>query len=182
MKKGYITTYMKTFIILVIIVAVCLGTIYFIKNQYDEEKFETIKTNMLLIEAKTKIVEEKVRIKEKDVSYVGRKIEDLQEEEEIKKLIEDNIVNLDKKDVQYYVLEQSNLEELGLATITLDNDFYIVEYTSNEIIYSKGIENKDGDIVYKLSDIKEDKQEEQENNEEGNVSNEDENKENKEDK
>ena len=30
---------------------------------------------------------------------------------------------------------------------------YIVEYNSNEIIYTSGIKDKDGNILYKLSDI-----------------------------
>ena len=46
MRKGYISTYVKTFIILVIIVLIFLGASYFIRNGYDKEQFETVKTNM----------------------------------------------------------------------------------------------------------------------------------------
>lgn len=155
MRKGYISTYVKTFIILVIIVLIFLGASYFIRDGYDKEQFETVKTNMLLIEAKTKIVAEKVRIKEKDASYVGKKIENLQEDENIKKLIESEIIKPNEKDVKYYVLEQSYLEELGLTNISPEKGYYIVEYSSNEIIYSEGIKNEKGDTVYKLSEINE---------------------------
>ena len=52
---------------------------------------------------------------------------------------------------------------MGLNNINMDDGYYIVEYMSNEIIYSAGIENEEGNTVYKLSEIKE-KTEENVNN------------------
>lgn len=153
MKRGYFKTYAKILFFLIIIAAIICGIGYFFKSQYDDEQFETIKTDMLLIEAKTKVVAEKVKMKEKDASYVGRKIEEVKEEEDIKNLQERGIINLEEKSSVYYILEKGDLEELGLVTINLENSYYIVEYNTNEIIYSKGIKDKDGNMIYKLSDL-----------------------------
>lgn len=147
-------THIKTFLILIIAIIAVIGGIYFFRDKYDGEKFETVKTNMLLIEAKTKIIGEKVKIKEKNAKYVGKKIDELKEEEKIKVLIDNGIIKLDEKDVKYYVLEKSDIESIGLNNISMDDEYYIVEYTSNEIIYSEGIEKEEGKRLYKLSEIK----------------------------
>ena len=75
------------------------------------------------------------------------------EDKEIKELQEKGIIDLNSKNVKYYTLNQSNLEELGLSNIKLEEGFYIVDYNSNEIIYSKGVENQDGNRLYKLSEF-----------------------------
>ena len=153
MKRGYFKTDAKILFFRIIIAAIICGIGYFFKSQYDDEQFETIKTDMLLIEAKTKVVAEKVKIKEKDASYVGRKIEEVKEEEDIKNLQERGIINLEEKNSVYYILEKGDLEELGLVTINLENSYYIVEYNTNEIIYSKGIKDKDGNMIDEISDL-----------------------------
>ena len=56
-------THIKTCVILIIAIIAVIGGIYFFRDRFDSEKFETVKTNMLLIEAKTKIIGEKVKIK-----------------------------------------------------------------------------------------------------------------------
>lgn len=153
MKPEYFKTYVKTFLIILLICAIAIGVVYFLKNEYDGEQLETIKTNMLLIEGKTKVIAEKVRIKEKDSTYVGTKIEKETEDDKIKELQEKNVIDLNEKDVKYYILNQSNLEELGLSNIQLEEGFYIVEYSSNEIIYSEGVEDRNGSRLYKLSEF-----------------------------
>lgn len=152
MKRGYLKTYIKILFLLVIIATVIYGGIYFLKDGYANEKFETIKTNMLLIEAKTKIVAEKMKMKEKDTSYVGKKIEKI-DTEDIKDLQEKGIIDTEEKENIYYILEKRHLEELGLTTIKLEEGYYIVEYNTNEIIYSKGVEDKNGNKLYKLTEI-----------------------------
>lgn len=153
MKRGYFKTYAKTFFIILLIIAIVIGVVYYLKNEYNIEQLETLKTNMLLIEGKTKIVAEKVKIKEKDATYVGTKIEKETEDEVIKNLQEKGIIDLNAEDVNYYILEQSHLEELGLSNIKLEEGYYIVEYSSNEIIYSEGVEDEEGNVFYKLSEF-----------------------------
>ena len=138
------------FIILVIGIII-YGVLKYAKKEVDSEQFETIKTDMLLIEAKTSIVAQKVKIKEKDAKYIGNKIEN-DENEDIKKLEEQGIIEL-KKENNYYILDDNNLDELELSVRNQKQGNYIVEYNSNEIIYTSGIKDKDGNILYKLSDI-----------------------------
>ena len=44
------------------------------------------------------------------------------------------------------------MEELGL-NIKTDN-YFIVDYKKNDVIYIEGVENSEGNTVYKLSDMK----------------------------
>ena len=61
-------------------------------------------------------------------------------------------MSFSKKD-NYYILDDNNLDELELSVRNQKQGNYIVEYNSNEIIYTSGIKDKDGNILYKLSDI-----------------------------
>ena len=151
MRKGYGRVYAGIIFIILVIGIIIYGVLKYEKKEVDSEQFETIKTDMLLIEAKTSIVAQKVKIKEKDAKYIGNKIEN-DENEDIKKLEEQGIIEL-KKENNYYILDDNNLDELELSVRNQKQGNYIVEYNSNEIIYTSGIKDKDGNILYKLSDI-----------------------------
>ena len=77
---------------------------------------------------------------------------DFRKTDKIKKLEEHGIIEL-KKENNYYILDDNNLDELELSVRNQKQGNYIVEYNSNEIIYTSGIKDKDGNILYKLSDI-----------------------------
>lgn len=151
MRKGYGRVYAGIIFIILVIGIIIYGVLKYAKKEVDSEQFETIKTDMLLIEAKTSIVAQKVKIKEKDAKYIGNKIEN-DENEDVKKLEEQGIIEL-KKENNYYILDDNNLDELELSVRNQKQGNYIVEYNSNEIIYTSGIKDKDGNILYKLSDI-----------------------------
>ena len=151
MRKGYGRVYAGILFIILVIGIIIYGVLKYAKKEVDSEQFETTKTDMLLIEAKTSIVAQKVKIKEKDAKYIGNKIEN-DENEDIKKLEEHGIIEL-KKENNYYILDDNNLDELELSVRNQKQGNYIVEYNSNEIIYTSGIKDKDGNILYKLSDI-----------------------------
>ena len=154
MKKEYIIPYVKSFVALVIIIAVVLIAYYFAKTGYENEKIETIKTDMLLVEAKIKMIEEEVNMKKKGVSYIGTKASEMEEDEEIKKLVENKIIDLTSKKHNYYVLTQENLQELELTEVKLENGYYVVDYKTEEVILTEGVSDKEGNILYQLSDIK----------------------------
>ena len=151
MRKGYGRVYAGILFIILVIGIIIYGVLKYAKKEVDSEQFETIKTDMLLIEAKTSIVAQKVKIKEKNAKYIGNKIEN-DENEDIKKLEQHGIIEL-KKENNYYILDDNNLDELELSVRNQKQGNYIVEYNSNEIIYTSGIKDKDGNILYKLSDI-----------------------------
>lgn len=153
MRKSLLATYIKIFIVILIIGALMYGAVQIFNKGYDKQKFETIKTDMLAIQAQTEVIGQKVEIKEKGAKYVGTPIKEKQNEEIIKKLTEEKVIELNSKKSTYYCLDNSNLEELGLNNIKID-DFYIVDYKKNDVIYVDGIENNEGKIVYKLSEMK----------------------------
>ena len=151
-KKSLLATYIKIFIVIALMVAAIYALIKFVDNGYNKEMYETIKTNMLLIQGKTEVLAQKVEIEEKGAELVGTKIEEKKEEEPIKKLIEAGIIDIESEDNNYYCLNNEDLKSLGLENITT-NSYYIVDYKKNDIIYLDGIQNESGNIVYKLSEM-----------------------------
>ena len=153
MRKSLLATYTKIIISILVIVALIYVSIKFFYKEYDKHEYETIKTNMLLIQNKTEVIANKVEIKEKNAKYIGTKIKEKENEINIQNLIDNKIIDINTKDNIYYYLDNSNLKELGLDNIELDS-FYIVDYKKNDIIYVNGIEDNSGNIVYRLSEMK----------------------------
>ncbi len=154
MKKEYLKTYLKIIFFLIIIGAIIYAGVCLLKKEYDIEKVQTIKTDMLLIESKVEIIQQKVNMKDKDVKYVGKKISKMADEEDIKKLQENGIIDINEEKKKYYVLDKSDINQLGLEDLEIDEGYYIVDYISSEVIYSKGVQDKAGNYIYKLSDLK----------------------------
>lgn len=152
-RKSLVVTYIKIFIVIAIIVVGIILALKFLNKEYNSQEYETIKTDMLLIQGQTEVLAQKVAIEEDDAEYIGTKLEDKEIDETIQNLIDKEIVDLDSEDSNYYCLDNSNLEELGLEDVRTDN-FFIVDYKQNDIIYVDGIEDAEGNIVYKLSDMK----------------------------
>ena len=63
------------------------------------------------------------------------------------------MIDTSAKRMEYYILNNENLKELGLENVTLDEGVYIVDYKTDEVIYSKGIVNEEGKLIYKLSEM-----------------------------
>ena len=152
-QKSLVVTYIKIFIVIAIIVVGIIVALKFLNKEYNSQEYETIKTDMLLIQGQTEVLAQKVAIEDDDAEYIGTKLEDKEIDETIQNLIDKEIVDLDSEDSNYYCLDNSNLEELGLEDVRTDN-FFIVDYKQNDIIYIDGIEDAEGNIVYKLSDMK----------------------------
>ncbi len=152
-QKSLVVTYIKIFIVIAIIVVGIIVALKFLNKEYNSQEYETIKTDMLLIQGQTEVLAQKVAIEDDDAEYIGTKLEDKEIDETIQNLIDKEIVDLDSEDSNYYCLDNSNLEELGLEDVRTDN-FFIVDYKQNDIIYIDGIEDSEGNIVYKLSDMK----------------------------
>ena len=151
-RKSVVLTYVKIFIVLVIIAVIIYAAVQFFGTKYNEEEFETLKTDMLLIQGKIEVVSQKVDIEEEDAEYIGTSIKENKEDEKIQNLINNNIIDIDSKKSKYYCINNDNLNELGLENVRVD-DYYIVDYENNEVIYINGIKNENGDTIYKLSDM-----------------------------
>ena len=151
-RKSLLATYIKIIIVILLIAAGIYAVYRLAHKSYNEAEFETIKTDMLYIQVQTETVAQKVEIEEKGAKYIGTKIDDKLEDEKVQNLINNNIINVESKKSNLYCLDNSNLEELGLSNIKVDS-FYIVDYKQNEVIYVDGIQNSNGETVYKLSDM-----------------------------
>ena len=152
MRKSVIFTYIKIFLVIAIIGVIIFFGIKFFSGEYDKEEFETVKTNMLLIQAKTELIAQKVDIEEKGAKYIGTKISDKKEDERIKKLIDNKVIDIDSDKSNYYCIDNNNLNELGLNDVKIE-DYYIIDYKKNDVIYIYGIKDSKGNIVYKLSEM-----------------------------
>ena len=133
-RKSLVVTYIKIFIVIAIIVIGIILALKFLNKEYNSQEYETIKTDMLLIQGQTEVLAQKVAIEDDDAEYIGTKLEDKEIDETIQNLIDKEIVDLDSEDSNYYCLDNSNLEELGLEDVRTDN-FFIVDYKQNDIIY-----------------------------------------------
>ena len=151
-RKSLLATYIKIIIVILLIAAGIYAVYRLAHKSYNEAEFETIKTDMISIQVQTETVAKKVEIKEKGAKYIGTKIDDKLEDEKVQNLINNNIIDVESKKSNLYCLDNSNLEELGLSNIKVDS-FYIVDYKQNEVIYVDGIQNSNGETVYKLSDM-----------------------------
>lgn len=140
-------------ICIAIIICFIVGIIYIVKNSMKEEILQTYETNMLLIQGNVKIISQESTIQKKEELLKGRKLADNLEDESVKNLLENNIINQEETSFsKYYILENSHLEEIGLNNIELKEGYYIVNYDTDEIIYSEGI--KIGkETYYKLSEL-----------------------------
>lgn len=146
---GHLTLILCIVIVLIAIISV----VYYIGLKLQEEKMENYKTDMLLIQSKVKILSQESTIQKKEELLKGKKVIDNLEEGIVKNLLENKIISQEETSFQkYYILEKITLEEMGLNTISLEEGCYVVNYDTDEIIYSKGIEIK-GNIYYKLSDL-----------------------------
>lgn len=152
-RKNLAVTYIK---IILVILIIAVGIYYGIKalsKGYNNEEYETIKTNMLLIQGKTEVIAQRVEIEEEGAEYIGTEIKEKQDDAKIQNLINNNVINLESEDNNYYCIDNANLEELGLEEVKVD-DYYVVDYKQNDVIYVDGIQDDAGNTVYKLSDMK----------------------------
>lgn len=151
-RKNLVVTYIKNVLVIAIIAVGLYWGIKALNKGYNNEEYETVKTNMLLIQGKTEVIAQKVEIEEEGAEYIGTKIQDKQDDAKIQNLVNNNVINLKSEDNNYYCIDNSNLEELGLSEINID-DYYIVDYKQNDVIYVDGIQDEAGNTVYKLSDM-----------------------------
>lgn len=140
-------------ICIAIIMLFVVGIVYILRENIQKEKLETYQTDMLLIQGKVKVISQEATIQKNEELLKGRKLSDSLEEEQVKNLLENNIISQEETSFsKYYILEKSHLEEIGLNNINLEEGYYIVNYDTDEIVYSKGI--KIGkETFYKLSEL-----------------------------
>ena len=156
-------------IILIVVILAILGVaLYFIQLKYNEEKIETIKTNMLKISWKTAEIMEKAKASGTDPEYIGTKMSEMINDERLQQIKEKKIIAEEDYE-KYYVLSDEDIVKLGIENVKNEEDsLYLLNYdNTSEIIISKGCKYLGRDVFYKLSDIKIEKEkiESEKNNE-----------------
>ena len=145
-----------TILLMIVIGLLVFGVVYFVRIQYAKERFEDLKTNMLLVQAKVKTIVGEYTLSKKEEKLVGTPIKEMQEEENIKTFLEKNNIDIEEKNSKYYVLNGQNLQDMELKKVILpENTYYIVNYTSYEVFITNGFTYSDGNTYYSLTQIQE---------------------------
>lgn len=154
MKSEKGLTFLSTAILVIVIALIAFATVYFARIQASKEKAEDVKTDMLLVQAKVKKISGDYVLEHKEEILIGTKLSDMKEEKPIKEFLEKEVFNPSEKNKKYYVLNQENLNDLELNKVILEeNSYYIAEYTTGEVYYTKGYMDENGDVHYKATDI-----------------------------
>lgn len=149
MKSEKGLTLISTAILVVVIALLTFGVVYLARLQLDKGKNEDIKTDILLVEARVQKLAGEYILEKKEDILVGTKLVDMEEEPVIKEFLEKKIFDKEEKGAKYYVLNQENINELKLENVELEKDsYYIVDYTSVKVYYTKGYSDDGGEVYY----------------------------------
>lgn len=152
MKRNSGMGYIQVIIIIVFIAMLVAGGIYFVRLKLNEEYIETVKTNMLLIEWRVREYKDTKTASGEEISYIGTKMSDMQDDYIISSVIEKGIIKSNEYD-KYYVLKDEDLTSLSLEISNEENSYYIINYETLDVVITKGCVYSKDKILYKLSDI-----------------------------
>lgn len=154
MKNEKGMTLVTTAVFVVVIAALVFAVVYYFRIEYAKSSLEDLKTDILLVQAKVKTIAGEYTLEKKDEVLKGTKIAELKDDPAISNLIETEEIKIDDKEKKYYVLNKENLNELQLENVTLEeNNYYVVDYNTYEVYYTKGFVYSDGETYYKLTEI-----------------------------
>ena len=151
-------------VLLLIIIITCLvaSGIYFIRTNLNDRRIETIKTNMMLIQWKVKNYMGSKTVAKEEAQKIGTKISEMKEDKLLKEIIDNGVIKEDEYE-KYYVLKDEDLAAIGTEVTHEEDSYYIVNYDTEEIIFSKGCSYNKGEKLYKLSEIENAKNNKEEN-------------------
>ena len=135
----------------VIITAIAISSKY-INKKVNESKDDDIKTDMLVLQAKIKVIKGESEVNKNTDNYLGIKVNESNNENIINLL---KSINIPDEELQnYYILNNQDVELMGISEeiYNKEDSSYIVNYNSAEVIYKDGI-FIDGVVKYKLSDL-----------------------------
>ena len=135
----------------VIITAIAISSKY-INKKVNESKDDDIKTDMLVLQAKLKVIKGESEVNKNTDNYFGIKVNESNNENIINLL---KSINIPDEELQnYYILNNQDVELMGISEeiYNKEDSSYIVNYNSAEVIYKDGI-FIDGVVKYKLSDL-----------------------------
>ena len=149
MKSEKGLTFISTAILVVIIALLTFGVVYFVRLQLNKGKNEDIKTDILLVEARVQKLSSEYILEKKEDILVGTKLTEMEEEQLVKEFLEKELFDPKEKGAKYYVLNQENINEMKLENVELEKDsYYIVDYNSSKVYYTKGYSDDEGEVYY----------------------------------
>ena len=165
MKSQKGMSYITLIVIIIVLAFVIAIATHFIKVMIENKNFETFETNMLQIQGKVKILQQEALMANDEGKFQGRKLSNFEEIEEVKKLMEASVISKEEENYdKYYIIDNYDIENMKLEGIKIDEGFFIVNYSNEEVIYSEGVTKADK-TYYKLVDIRNaGKEEEKEEN------------------
>lgn len=133
----------------VVIGVVVFAGLQYARNYISVEKNVDIKSTMLTIQGMITNVRNKHIVDEENNALLGTKL-DLENNETdfiLSEGLKNEIQSLEGAEL--YILSKDDLENMGIKNVDISsNKFFIVDYNSEEVFYSLGVEGK-----YKLSEI-----------------------------
>lgn len=144
------------FLILIVIIGLIIFGIFFVKDILEKEELSTIETDMLLIKAKVKLLQEDSKVKKDNSILEGQKLSEIENKEgDLKSFLELDIIPEEDYD-KHYLLSKDDLVMMGLDTREIEESSYLVNYETQEVYITKGFYVKKQDTtVYRLTDIEE---------------------------
>lgn len=146
-NKGItLTTLIITIVVMTILSGITITGGY---NVIKKAKLESIKTNMLLLQAQTKTVLEEYNFSKDETKLIGTKISD-SDTNIVQKLNDAGVNSID----DWYYLQNEDYQEMNLSDVKPEeNEYFLVKYDKEnlevEILYTKGYNNK-----YTLTELK----------------------------
>ena len=149
MKKADGITIIALTIIVIVMTIVIVASLKYVKQYMEQQRIEDIKSSMLAIQSVITNIKNKNTVDKENNSLVGTKL-DLENNETEYQITEKLKNELSTEgSTELYILNKEELNNLGVKNVEINNtEFYIVDYNSEEIYYSLGINGK-----YKLSDM-----------------------------
>ena len=152
MKSDKGMGYIPVIIIIIVVAILVAAGVYFIRIKLNEEKIETLKTNMLLIQWKARNYVDTKKAAKEEVTYVGTKVSEIQDNSLISEWLEKDVITEEEYE-KYYVLNDEDLKSLSSEVLNEEGSYYLVNYDTYEIVITKGCYYNEDEILYKLSDI-----------------------------
>lgn len=144
---------MVTLVITIVIMLILAGvTITGAYSLIKKAQLENLKTNMLLIQAKTKTALEEYNFSKDESKLIGSQIQEIDT---------DKIAKLQKAGENYsndwYCLNQEELNNMNLSDVKLpENEYFFIKYNKEdltvEILYTQGFE-ENNKIKYTLTQL-----------------------------
>ena len=143
-----------TVIILAILATVAIDEI---GNIMEQVNLETVGTDLLIVQAKAKVIAEKAIFNNDESLLKGQKISEITDNEQINSLKTKGVISESETNYDdYYMWNKQTIEELEIGITKMnDTEFFIVNYETEEVIYPQGYKHTDGSTYYKLTEITE---------------------------